>query len=285
MEEKIIESFKQNLSDLGYGKSTQGMLPKCVEEFFSQTTKELQEIDKTDVLAYYAYIQNRPNKRRPGALSESMINHHIYALKLFFSFQMEEGAIREDPMSTLTFPTPQSNPRQTLTQTEIKELFEACETYKERAVLSLCYGLGLRRSEAERMNLEDVNFKTKLIYVRQGKNKKRRVVPMNERVAADIRGYIQKERQVKDEKALILNTRSHRANGNNLNNTLKGILTRTTIKKELSLHCLRHSIATHLLENGLSVEYVRDFLGHKHLESTQIYTRIRSRQLWSLNTT
>jgi len=281
----LIHSFKQNLIQLGYSSTTQNMLPACVKEFLNYTSKELQSIDKTDVLSYYAYIQNRPNKRRPGALSESMINHHIYALKLFFSFQMELGAINADPMSTLTFPTPNSKPREMLTQREIRELFEACESHKERAVLSLCYGLGLRRMEAGNMNVEDVNFKSALIFVRSGKNKKRRVVPMSESVSKHLKNYIKKERKTKDEKALMLNARGKRTSGNSLNNTLKRILQRTWIEKEVSLHCLRHSIATHLLENGLSVEYVRDFLGHKHLESTQIYTRVKNKQLWTLNST
>ena len=283
MHKKIIQRFKENLTNLGYSKSTQNMLPSCVSEFLNHTNKDLDKINKVDVLNYYNYLQNRPNKRGSGGLSESYINHHIYALKLFFSYQLEVRELVANPMSTLVFPTPKSMPRPILCQKEIKELFRACETSKERAILSFCYGLGLRCSELVNLTLKDVHFKTKLLYVREGKNKKRRVVPMNQIVAKNLKNYLKKERKPSKQVAFILNAYGNPMRGDSLNKALKKILGRTTIQKEITLHCLRHSIATHLLENGLSVEFVRDFLGHKHLESTQIYTRLKNRKLWTLN--
>ncbi len=284
MTTKIIEQFKNYLEQIGYSQGTQRNLPSSIKEFLNHTQKELQEIDKQDVLAYYEYIKIRPNKRRPGTLSESRISNQMYALKVFFSFQMELGTITEDPMSTLTFVRlHKSKPREILSQSELKELYKACETYREKAVLSLCYGLGLRRSEAVKINVEDLNLKSGLAFVREGKGKKRRVIPMNESIIQTFKNYLEKERSSKEETtALICSKTGIRATGGNLNKTLKTILESTQITKTITLHCLRHSIATHLLENGLSVEYVRDFLGHKHLESTQIYTRVKNKQLWNL---
>lgn len=281
----MIEQFKDHLRQLGYSKGTVNMLPTCLKEFLNQTNKELQTIDTMDILTYYKYIKNRPKKRGIGTLSESMINHHLYALKVFFIYQMELGAITVNPMSSLTFPSPRSKPREILTQKEMKELFEVCQTYRERAVLSLCYGLGLRRSEAEKIKIEDLNFSTELAYIREGKGKKRRVIPMNQNIITHLENYQTKERTSKGTKAFITTKNGDKATGENINKTLKMILKRTDIEKKITLHCLRHSIATHLLENGLSVENVRDFLGHKHLESTQIYTRIKNKQLWQLNST
>lgn len=283
MHKKTVQRFKENLINLGYSKTTQNMLPNCVFDFLNYTNKELENIDKIDILSYHKHIQNRPNRRASGGLSESYINHHIYALKLFFSYQLEIRKLSTNPMSTLEFARPKSVPRPVLTQKEIKELFAACETYKERCILSLCYGLGLRRSEVVHLTLEDVRFKTKLLYVRQGKNNKRRVIPMNKTVIKNLKNYLEKERKPSKQTAFILNIYGRPMRGNPLNKALKKILERTTIKKEITLHCLRHSIATHLLENGLSVEFVRDFLGHKHLESTQIYTRVKNKKLWILN--
>ena len=70
--------------------------------------------------------------------------------------------------------------------------------------------------------------------------------------------------------------------GDSYNRALKEIIKRSEIEKEITLHHLRHSIATHLLENGLSIEFVRDFLGHSHLEATQIYAKVRAKQLKNL---
>ncbi len=289
---EITTDFERYLNQLGYSKSIQTMLPRLLTEFLHNTDKTLESIEPTDILNYYGYIKNRPIKRNrkesAGTLSESSISHHIYTLKVFFNYQMEIGGITINPMSLLSFPSPTSKPREILTQREIKKVFKECITYRERAVLCLCYGLGLRRSEAIKIDIEDVHFKTSLVYVREGKGKKRRVIPMNQTISKYLKMYLESERVSSKDctgqstKAFITTKTGNRTAGENLNNTLKNIIERTEITKKISLHCLRHSIATHLLQNGLSIDYVRDFLGHKHLETTQIYTRIKNRQLWNL---
>jgi integrase/recombinase XerD len=279
----LIESFQSYLTRLGYSKSTQNMLPNILYEFLIFVGKELADISKTDVLRYYDYIKERPKKRGIGLLSESMINHHIYALKTFFAYQMELGQIQINPMSTLSFSAPKSKPREILSQKQIKEVFSYCVTYRERTVLNLCYGLGLRRTEAVKLNLEDINFSTAQAFIREGKANKRRVVPISPKVLKGLKCYLENERLSLGTQAFITTKTGERTTGANLNNTLKIILDRTQIEKKITLHCLRHSIATHLLENGLSLEKVRDFLGHKHLETTQIYTRVNRKQIFSLS--
>ena len=279
-----VQQFRIHLERLGYSKSSVRMLPNCVKEFLELTSKSIHQIQPKDITDYYQHLQERPNKRRSGGLSESFIHHHIYSLKLFFGWQQEKGAIHENPISALAFPSPKSKAREVLTAHEIKALYEVCENHKEKAVLSLFYGCGLRRSEGEKLDLKDIHFRSNLLYVREGKGSKRRAVPLSEKVKQDLKNYALKERYPKgNETAFIINKKGSRTTGDSYNKILKTILERTTIKKEITLHCLRHSIATHLLESGLSVEYVRDFLGHKHLESTQIYTRINKSQLWNLN--
>jgi len=157
---------------------------------------------------------------------------------------------------------------------------------KERVILSLFYGCGLRRSEGELLNLKDVSFKSGLLYIRKGKGGKRRAVPMSEKVIEDIKIYVEQERKwtVKSD-ALVFNKRGNRMSGDSYSRLLKELLKKAEMTNQITLHSLRHSIASHLLERGLSVEYVRDFLGHKHLESTQIYTHNKSDQIWKWNST
>lgn len=287
---QIIKQFKTHLERLGYGKSSVQMLPNCLKEFLTFTAKSVQEIKTKDILNYHNYLQERPNKRRTGGLSESYINHHIYSLKIFFAWQEEKGAITENPVSSLSFKKPTTKPREILTREEIKQLYKSTETLKEKAVLSIFYGCGLRRTEGEKLNLKDIHFRAGILYVRAGKGNKRRAVPMSKQVNQDLKNYVLYERTVslsfgegqKGEEAFITNQIGTRTSGSSYNNILKKLLEKAGIKKEITLHCLRHSIATHLLESGLSVEYVRDFLGHKHLESTQIYTRVNNKQIFTL---
>lgn len=270
----IIQGFRAHLERLGYSQSTVLMLPNCLHEFLRFTSKSTREITPKDINNYYKYLETRPNKRRPGGLSESMINHHIFSLKLFFSYQMEIGFLSENPISGMTFKRPESKPRDILTLAEIHQVYDVAKTAKERAILGLFYGCGLRRNEGEELDFRDISFKKQILYVRSGKGGKRRAVPMSERVKKDLYNYLEKSRGSSLELALILNRNGQRMSGESFNRTLKKLIERTDIQKVITLHSLRHSIATHLLESGLSIEKVRDFLGHKHLESTQIYTRI-----------
>ena len=277
------QRFRNHLERLGYSQGSVTSLPKLLEDFLNhQQIKNIREIRPDHITTYYEHLKVRPHKKQAGGLSESYIYAHIYSLKLFLGWQQEKGAIIENPISGLEFPGPKTKPREILDPEEIKILYNSCENLKERAVLSLFYGCGLRREEGEQLNLKDVHFRSNLLYVRKGKGSKRRAVPLSPGVKKDLWSYATKERFTQQDPAFLTNTKGSRSKGDQFNRVLRKILQRTDIKKQISLHCLRHSIATHLLEVGLSIEYVRDFLGHKHLETTQIYARVQNRQLWSI---
>ena len=283
MKEQLIESYRQYLITLGYQRNTVSMLPSCLRSFLAYTSKPLEELKKEDILDFYQYLAERPNKRRPGSLSEQYIHHHMYALKTFFSFQLKQGHLQVNPMTALSFPSPSTKQREVLTLNETLQLYRACENYREKAMLSLYYGCGLRRKEVEDLNVKDILFRTGVLIVRSGKNSKRRAVPMSDGVQEDLKNYLFNERDPRSEqKAFLLNKRGGRMLGNSHYMLLKELLERIQLDKDITLHSLRHSIATHLLKKGLSIEYVRDFLGHSHLESTQVYTRVSKEQLVSL---
>jgi len=290
--------FKIHLERLGYSKGSRHMLPSCVAEFLQQLEAkgiyQLHQVDPVHIQEHYEYLTQRPHKRKPGGLSSVMINHHIYSIRVFLNYLEQTGIITENPISGLVFPRPERKPREILTIKEIKQLYEAAESYREKAIIGIFYGCGLRRSEGAALNIRDISFKSSLLYVREGKGKKRRVIPINENVKEDFRNYYYTERnnyttrntgKPENIQAFILSSQGSRMSANTYNKKVKELVKRAEIDKEISLHGLRHSIATHLLDKGLPVEHVRDFLGHKHLESTQIYTRIKNKQLWNLKNT
>jgi integrase/recombinase XerD len=187
-------------------------------------------------------------------------------------------------MSNLSFKRQNKTSREPLHQDEIKHLFEATQTSRERALLHLCYSCGLRRTEAESLNTSDIHFTKNMLYVREGKGAKRRAIPINESVKEDLLEYHQsKNTALQKQDAYMLNVQNKRMSGDSLNSLFKAITQNSTLTNHhYTLHHLRHSIATHLLENGLSIEFVRDFLGHTHLEATQIYTKVKAFQLQNL---
>jgi integrase/recombinase XerD len=280
----IVQEFKTQLERLGYSRTSILMLPGCVKEFLEvQEIKSLTDITPGQIQQHHEYLQARPNKRRPGGLSESHINHHIYALKTFFKWLEANGEIQTNPISGLEFPSPGTKPREILNQDEIKQLYNQCENYRERAVLSIYYGCGLRRTEGIKLDLKDIHFRTGLLYVREGKGAKRRVVPMSKQVKNDLQTYAYKERKAKPgETSFLVGKNGNRINVNTASKALKLLLGKAEIKRDITLHSLRHSIATHLLESGMGLEDVREFLGHSHLESTQIYVKVRKHLLHKL---
>ena len=281
----IVNQFKNYLYQVGYGESTQKMLPALVSEFIQhQTITDISYIEQQKVKSFLEFLQTRPLKLRSGALSEMMISHYVYALKTFFSWCEVTEQIDYNPISGMKFKRPKQNVRSPLSKEEINQLFEAAGTLKLQTILHLFYSCGLRRSEGEALNINDVHFKQQLLYVREGKGAKRRVVPITERVSKDLEEYYLQERcssikKVKDENAFVLNNTGNRMRGDGYIKLLKQITAKAALQKEITLHHLRHSIATHLLQGGMSMEYVRDFLGHSFLETTQIYAQPTAEQL------
>jgi integrase/recombinase XerD len=177
-------------------------------------------------------------------------------------------------MSAQHFEKPTSKAHEVLTREEVTSLYEACETLKERAILHVYYGCGLRRDEGVKLNVSDLQFRNKMLYVREGKGGKSRAVPMTEKISEELKAYCYQERKSKlNELAFLINQRGTRMHGQDVNKVLKKLCELAQINK-VSLHSLRHSIATHLMQGGMKFDYISQFLGHNSLNSTQIYTHL-----------
>jgi integrase/recombinase XerD len=194
----LLLDFKLYLERTGYNKGSREALPSCLREFFYRMEgfgiHGLDNITPKHILEHWEYLRTRPSQRG-GSLSESQINHHLYALKTFMNFREAVGDLESNPFGSLSFPRPEHPPRKVLSPEEIKGLYGACETLRDRAILSLFYGCGLRRSEAEKLDISDIHFKGQLLYVRSGKGGKRRAVPMGVQVTQDLKGYYLHERE------------------------------------------------------------------------------------------
>jgi integrase/recombinase XerD len=290
---RLLKEYKADLGALGYGNSSVKTYPRCLQEFLSrleqQQINSIRKIQQGHITAHHAYLQQRPTLYRGGALSGSTISQHLFAIRTCFAFLERTGQLKENPMSALAFAAPVKEERVILTITEVKALYAAAGTLRDKAILGLFYGCGLRRNEAVKLNSSDIHFKDALLYVREGKGKKRRVIPMSLQVASDLKNYYLHERhryitkkEKQNEEAFILNNSGTRMQGLGYDTLLKKLLDQSIIphlKEQVSLHILRHSIASHLLENGVKIEQVRDFLGHSSLNVTQVYAHIRFSQL------
>ena len=169
-----------------------------------------------------------------------------------------------------------------LTTEEVRQLYQATDSsalgLRDKAMLGIYYGCGLRRSEGEQLNIADINTKDKVLLVSKAKNFKQRLVPFTEAIKADLLNYLHYGwpllNKGKEKEAFFISRRGDRITGGNLHIRLKQLADKAGIKKHIGLHTLRHSIATHLLQSGMELEHISRFLGHSSLESTQVYTHI-----------
>lgn len=281
---RLLKSFEKWLSTLEYAESTVYVSAHYLRDFFTYLEQsginELQEINKTVLEIYHEHLQTRKNKRQSGGLSQNYITSNISALRRFVKYLQVTG--KDAFEINLQTSVEKEKIRMVLTRVEIVSLYKTCGNdplgIRDRAMLAVYYGCGLRRNEGTALDTGDILLKEKLVYVQKGKGYRERYVPMTEAVKEDLENYLFVARKefldTVDNPALFISARGKRLHGNSLINRLKKLAESAGIDREIGLHTLRHSIATHLLQSGMSLENVSKFLGHQSLESTQIYTHI-----------
>jgi len=283
--QQSLTAFAEWLGILGYAETTQDGIPERLAEFLKWLEQKqitsIHQIDQFHIDTFLAKQETRPNKRRGGGLSASYLNKYIQALKLWNSFLAQTNTAHLE----LSLDYYEANPElpTVLTEKEISQLYQACEEdiygLRDRAILGLYYGCGLRRSEGVAVDVPDVQFSRGLLYVRAGKGNKERYVPLAAKVAEDLRWYLIEARpkllKSAQSPSLLISQRNRRPHSQTMALRLAGLVESTGIAKPVGLHSLRHSIATHLLRNGMPLAEIQRFLGHSSLESTQIYTHLR----------
>jgi integrase/recombinase XerD len=282
----LTSSFEKWMTTLGYARSTVYLSTHYVRDFFfylkSFDITHLEQIDGGTINSYYRHLLTRHHKRQTGGLSHNYITSNINALKRLSRYLEQTGQGHLD--ITLKATTEKDTYKTILTREEIKAMYQVCDSdvfgIRDKALLSIYYGCGLRRSEGILLDVKDVMIKEKLVYVRGGKGYKERYVPMTEAIKEDLETYLYQSRETlikglnKNEEAFLISYRAKRMDGNTIMLRIKTLAKRAGITKPIGIHTLRHCIATHLLQSGLTLEEVSQFLGHSSLGSTQIYTHL-----------
>lgn len=279
---KTIKSFTRYLVTIGYSHVVCYNSPNLVTHFLEYFDKRISDITKDDVNDYIEHLQNKTSERTWKKLSNSHINGYIIAIKRFskFLFQVQGIDLNTEHLSYLPVNTKEKT---ILTIDEIKLLFEVCDNtklgYRDKAMLSLYYSCGLRRSEVLHIQLSDIDFQSNVLFVRKGKGGKQRYVPFTQSTHTYLREYINIGRRRLNRKhrfrnTLLISYKGEKVKAQALQLRLNVLCMRAGIYRKVGLHTLRHSIATHLLQQQMSIYDISEFLGHSSLESTQIYTHL-----------
>ena len=283
---KTLENgFKSWLQTLGYAKTTVKGSPALVKEFFFfLEQKQIFSIEKVTtqlIKAYFIYLSRRRHSKKPGALSNNTLRNNLGALRRLAKYLRETG--QGNMEIPVTIPVGHQGIKTILTKQEIKQLYQVADQtalgLRDKAMLSVYYGCGLRRNEGINLDVADIQPDANKLLVRKGKGYKERFVPMTQAVKTGLENYLVHARTIltagkADETAFFVNVKGTRLSGNMMYERLQQLKEKAGIIKDIGLHTLRHSIATHLLKDGMKIEMVSRFLGHSSLGSTQIYTHI-----------
>jgi integrase/recombinase XerD len=297
----LIEGFGEWLDVQGYSEGVIQSMPAIVREFLHHLEQEgctrINALKSEHIRSYYARITARANERRGGGLSNNTIKKHVEAIEKFMQFLHHRG-VQELPSVAIKPPKVERPLIVVLSTEDIAELFKACEAQdsetkeealraRDRAMLAVFYGCGLRRNEAANLRLDDIDLEKRTIKVRKGKNYKERLVPMSKASAQHIQEWIFDHRPVflgaEHVDALFIGERGRAISGGQLYSRLKviqqNVQSAELRAKVIGLHTLRHAIATHLLQAGMELQKIARFLGHSSMDSTQIYTHLTDEQL------
>jgi integrase/recombinase XerD len=215
-------------------------------------------------------------------LAPASIRRNVSAARTYFRFLLADGHVVRDPTERLETPKRWRTLPEVLTVAEIKSLLEAPTVddplyFRDRALLELAYGAGLRVSEWIGIGTRDVLLEDALVRV-FGKGAKERLVPIG-RSAIGALAIYQRELRPRLERGkgrgvLFLNARGEPLSRMGAWKILKRYIERARLTKHVSPHTLRHSFATHLLEGGADLRAVQEMLGHADISTTQIYTHV-----------
>lgn len=263
-----INAFQAFLNSRRYSPNTVEAYTDGLSIFLRFTMpKSIENISNDDLIQFNnEYILK-------NGYSASYQNQVINAIKLYFR-AIQSHHLKVDlvyrPKTEKLLPN-------ILSKEEVKRILVKTTNLKHRAMLSVIYSCGLRRSELLNLSLKDILSERKLIHIRQSKGKKDRVVPLSDKILQLLREYyiVYKPKVWLFEGEIEGKRYSERS----LQLVFKKSLTQAKIDKPATLHWLRHSYATHLLESGTDLRYIQELLGHKNSKTTEIYTHVSIRNI------
>ena len=241
--------------------------------------KEIESIEISEFRSFLTY-------RRNSEISSNSIARNISALKSFFRFLIKNNKIKKSSVFNLKSPKlKKSLPRPINVDLAIQVIKQAEEIEDEKwiglrnkAILLLLYGCGLRISEALSLNYDDVQNEDHILI--KGKGEKERIVPMMTYIKKGIENYLEAcPKEIISGEALFIGKRFSRLSPRIIQYALEKIRTTLSLPETATPHALRHSFATHLLDSGGDLRTIQELLGHSSLSTTQKYTKVETSKL------
>ena len=284
-----LEGFRDYLSlEAGHSRNTVDAylrdLRRMGEFALARGVREPASVTRTHLRDFVYLLKDL-------GLSAATIRRSVSAIRTYYGFLAGEGRVRTDPSDRLETPRRGRILPETLTVAEVESLLAAPGiddplAWRDRALLELAYGAGMRVSELCGLGITDLLLTEGLVRV-FGKGSKERLVPLGRKTIGAVSVYLHQLRPTLDRGhgggRVLLNARGEPLSRVGAWGIVKRAAQRAGIRKRVTPHTLRHSFATHLLEGGADLRAVQEMLGHADLSTTQIYTHVDREYLRSVH--
>lgn len=285
--EEYIKGFRTYLRlERGMSLNTYNSYSSDVREFASWLASGSGPgitLEKTAGENIRQYISSRIDPDGGPAITSRTQARILSSLRSFFGWLQTEGIITENPCDGIDAPKIGRYLPAVLSVDEVNDIMNSVDQSKwggvrDRAILELLYGCGLRVTEVSDMKISNIYLQEKFVRV-VGKGNKERVVPMGDPAAEAVTAYLAvrpEPADAKSEDILFLNKSGKQLSRISVFNMVKKQAMLAGITKEISPHTFRHSFATHLIEGGADLRVVQEMLGHESILTTEIYTHLDS---------
>jgi integrase/recombinase XerC len=261
-----IKAYKQ---DLG-----------CFAEYVG--SRKWNEIDHVTIRGFLSHLYDM-------GLGKTSVARSLAAIRSLYRWLAQEGIVEQNPAALVSTPKlPKKLPR-VPTLEEMNSVLDgdmpeiAWFPERDRLMLELLYGCGIRNSELVGINVDDIRLTTEAILIR-GKGKKERYVPFGDAVKSALASYLRARQGVLSElhkhtPALLINQRGGRLTTRSVGRIIKKIAVAKGLSPDVHPHTLRHAFGTHMLEEGADLRAIQEMLGHERLSTTQRYTQLSMKHL------
>ncbi len=276
--EKAIAQFLRTLEQRNASIHTITAYRKDLANFAAYAGEaRWRDIDHVRIRGFLSHLYER-------GLSKTSVARSLAALRSLYRWLAREGMVEQNPAALVATPRlPKKLPR-VPTVEEMNTVLDgampehAAFAERDRLIMELLYGCGIRNSELIGINLADIHWQNEAILVR-GKGKKERYVPFGDSARAALESYLPARKKLLDEHkksspALLVNLRGGRLTTRSVGRIVKAIAVARGLSPDVHPHTLRHAFGTHLLQEGADLRAIQEMLGHERLSTTQRYTQL-----------
>ncbi|MDA3974548.1 tyrosine recombinase XerC [Enterococcus thailandicus] len=282
-EEKFLRYL---IVERGYSDKTRQAYKEDIDDFkdFLKESGEenLLSIDHLDVRVYLGFLSDKEYSR-------NTISRKIASLRSFYQYLLKEELIEENPFSYVHLKKKNIRLPRFFYENEMQALFESVTgdkplDFRDRAVLEVLYGSGIRLSECSGLQVKDIDFQAEVMLI-HGKGNKERYAPLGSFAQEALQEYFEKSRSFlmnkyhKEHDFVFVNHHGDPITPTGIEYILNQIIKKSSLDSDIHPHMLRHTFATHLLNNGADMRTVQELLGHANLSTTQIYAHVTKESL------